>query len=62
MQTEVSIRDAATTLDDENIQLKIESCEFCERPDFIALEFHYYHECKREYLNKSLDHVKEILV
>ena len=59
--TEISIRDAATTLDYENIQLKVGNYEFGEGPDYIALEVHYHHECKREYLiNKSQDRKKEI--
>ena len=43
-ETAISIRDPATILDDENIQLKVENYEFG----------------KREYLNKSRDHKKEI--
>ena len=46
-ETEITIRDSATILDDENIQQKVENYEFGEGPDFIALEVHYHHECKR---------------
>ena len=61
-ETEISIRDAVSILDDENIQLKVGSYELGEGPDFIALEVHYHHECKGEYLNKSRDGKKEILL
>ena len=36
------------------------NCEFGDGPDFIALEVHYHHECKREYLSKSWNRKKEI--
>ena len=41
---EISITDAATILDCENIQLKEGNYEFSESPDFIALEVRYHHE------------------
>ena len=56
--TEISTRDAATILDDENIQLKVGNYEFGEGPDFTALEVQNHHKCKREYLNKSWDRKK----
>ena len=59
-ETENSISDAATILDDENIQLKVANYEFSEGPDFIALEVHYHHKCKRKYLNKHRNSKKEI--
>ena len=37
-EAEISIRDGATILDNENIQLKVKNYEFGEGPDFIALE------------------------
>ena len=37
-EAEISIRDGATILDNENIQLKVRNYEFGEGPDFIALE------------------------
>ena len=49
------MRDAATILDDGNIQLKVGNDEFGKRPDFLTLKvhYHYIYECKR-------DHKKEI--
>ena len=58
--TAIGIRDAATILDDESIQLKVGNYQFGEGPDFIALKVHYHHKCKREYLNKCRDRNKEI--
>ena len=46
-ETEISVRDAATFFDDENIQLKVGNYEFGEGPNFIAQEVHYHHEGKR---------------
>ena len=47
---EISIREAANKLEDENIKRKIGNYKYKEGPDFIALEVKYHHECKREYL------------
>ena len=52
--TEISIRDAATILDDENVQLNVSNCEFWEGLNFIVLEVHYNHKCKRERKKKNL--------
>ena len=49
---EISIREAANKLEDENIKRKIGNYKYKDGPDFIALEVKYHHECKREYLNK----------
>ena len=47
---EISIREAANKLEDENIKRKKGNYKYKEGPDFIALEVKYHHECKREYL------------
>ena len=60
-ETENSTSDAATILDDENIQLKVANYKFSEGPDFIALEVHYHHKCKRKYLNKYRNSKKKKL-
>ena len=57
--TEISIGDAATILDDENIQLNVSNCEFWEGLNFIILEVHYNHKCKREKNNLLKYKVKQ---
>ena len=49
---EISIREAANKLEDENIKRKIGNYKYKEGPDFTALEVKYHNEFKREYLNK----------
>ena len=49
---EISIREAADKLEDENIKRKIGNYKYKKGPDFIALEVKCHHECKREYPNK----------
>ena len=44
---EISIREAANKLEDENIKRKVENYEYKEGPDLIALEVKYHHEWKR---------------
>ena len=49
---EISIREAANKLENENIKRKIGNYKYKEGHDFIALEVKYHHECKGKYLNK----------
>ena len=44
---QISIREAANKLEDENIKRKVGNYEYKEGPDFIALEEKYHHEWKR---------------
>ena len=44
---QISIREAANKLEDENIKRKVGNYEYKEGPDFIALEMKYHHEWKR---------------
>ena len=47
-------------MNDENIKLKVIKYEFGKGPNLLALQVHYHHECKREYLNKFQNRKKEI--
>ena len=52
-ETEIAIRNRAKMLNDESMILKIGNYNFGEKPNFVAKEVYYNHECKRNYLHKK---------
>lgn len=58
-ETEINIREDANTLNNNALKLKIGIYKFSERPDFVALEVQYHHQCKRDYLNKARDYKRK---
>ena len=55
-EAEINIRNAAMSIYDEDLRLKLGNYQFGAGPDFAAMEVMYHHQCKREYLNKSRDY------
>ena len=53
IEVELTVREAALKLHDEKLLLKIGNYQFGQGQDFIALEAHCHHQCKRNYLNKQ---------
>ena len=58
-ETEINIKEAANTLNDNELKSKIGNYKFSEGPDFVALEVQYHHQCKRDYLNKARDYKRK---
>ena len=49
---EITIRNAAATLNDQALLLMMGNYKFGDGPDFVAKEIKYHHSCRRDYTNR----------